>query len=447
MSPTKHSESDSSTTSEGSSPSSGAGAVAGPVSDSDMEALAAVALTKHKRMATALLVFVTVVFIAVVAFTDRSGIWGYVEACAEAAMVGGLADWFAVSALFQHPLSLPIPHTAIIPRRKDQIGDSLGHFVQENFLAPDIVRSRLENIDMASKLADWLAEPANAQRVGEQAASIITGSLEVLNDEELQETIEVYIQKRIATVDAGPLAARAMELGVEGGHHHAVFDAGLLALRQALDENQQLLRTRMASESPWWVPEQIDDKIFQKIYKAINAFIDEVTADPDHEIRSTMDRRIDDLILRLRDPEDLGVRANQMKQEFVNHQAIREWTSNIWLNVKKSIVVSAQNPTSELRAKIDETIEAFRLRLETEEQLRSKVNGWAVSAITHMAAQSRGEIADLISSTVAGWDAEDTSRRIELQVGKDLQYIRVNGTVVGGLAGIAIHAIAQLLAA
>lgn len=415
-------------------------------STSTSEERAAQTLAKHKRVATGLLVAVTVVFICVVAFTDRNGIWGYVEACAEAAMVGGLADWFAVSALFQHPLSIPIPHTAIIPKRKDQIGASLGTFVQENFLKPEIVRGRLENTDLAKHGARWLKEPANNERVAEQLSVVITSALEVLNDEELQTTIETQLQKRIAKIDAGPLAANALELAIEGGHHHSVFDAGLVSIQQAIAENRPLLRSRMATESPWWVPEQIDDRIFEKIYGAINTFIDEVTADPNHEIRATMDNKIEEYVQRLRDPEDLGVKANMMKQDFVQHAAVRDWTSNLWANLKRSIIKAAENPESELRSKLVDSVAQFALKLEEDKALASKVNSWAVAALTHVAAQSREEVADLISTTVAGWDAQDTSRRIELQVGKDLQFIRINGTVVGGLAGIVIHAIAQVIA-
>lgn len=409
------------------------------------EVEAAQTLAAHKRVATGLLILVTLIFIAVVAFTDRNGFWGYVEACAEAAMVGGLADWFAVTALFQHPLAIPIPHTAIIPKRKDQIGSSLGTFVQENFLKPEIVRTRLENADLATRAGQWLTDEQNRKRVSEQIAVIATSSLEVLNDEELQNTIESQLQRRIAKIDAGPLAANALELAIEGGHHHSVFDAGLTGIAQALKENRPLLRKRMATESPWWVPEQIDDRIFEKIYSAINTFIDEVTADPNHQIRATMDTKIEEYVTRLRDPDDLGIKANLMKQEFVEHQAIRDWTANLWKNLKASIIRAVENPESELRARIDDGVAQFAQRLHDDETLRDKINSWAVSSLTHIAAQSREEVADLISTTVASWDAQDTSRRIELQVGKDLQYIRINGTVVGGLAGLVIHAVAQLI--
>lgn len=399
----------------------------------------------HKARATGLLVAATIIFLLLIILTDGEGWTGYAEAAAEAAMVGGVADWFAVTALFRHPLALPIPHTAIIPKRKDQIGRALGDFVQDNFLQPEVLSDRLSSTDLAGRLGTWLLEPGNAHKVGDQAGTIIGAGIEMLRDDEIQQSVEGYVQKRVDQFEPTPLAARAIEFAVEGGHHHAVFDAGLVGLRNVLDDNRSLMRKRLANESPWWVPEPIDDRIFDKIFSAINTFIDDVTADPNHEFRRNLDTRIDTLTDRLRESPELRDRAHELKAELLAHPATREWTTNLWANIKQSLLLAADDPTSELRVRLHATALSMGESLQADPVLRDKVNNWIVGAVVHLAGESRGEIADLIATTVEGWDADETSDRIEMQVGRDLQYIRINGTVVGGLVGVVIHAIVQIL--
>ena len=399
----------------------------------------------HKARATGLLLLSTAAFILLVLTTDGDGWSGYAEAAAEAAMVGGVADWFAVTALFRHPLALPIPHTAIIPRRKDQIGRALGDFVQDNFLQPEVLAGRLGSTDIALRLGEWLIAPGNAHRVGDQAGTIIGTAIELLRDDEIQSSLEGLVGRRIEAFEPTPVAARAIEFAIEGGHHHQVFDAGLVGLRNVLNDNRSLLRRRLADESPWWVPEPIDDRIFDKIYAAINSFIDDVTGDPDHEFRRNLDRRIEGLADRLRESPELRKRAHELKDDLLAHPAMREWTANLWANLKEALLLAADDPTSELRIRIHGSALGLGEALVADPALRRRVNGWIVAAVVNLAGESRGEIADLISHTVEGWDAAETSERIELQVGRDLQYIRINGTVVGGLVGLLIHAVAQLL--
>jgi len=399
----------------------------------------------HKARATGLLVLATVAFLLLVIFTDGEGWAGYAEAGAEAAMVGGVADWFAVTALFRHPLRLPIPHTAIIPKRKDEIGRSLGSFVQENFLQPEILANRLSSTDIAGRAGNWLAAEGNARRIGDQAGTVIGSAIEFMRDDEIQSSVDQLVRRRIDDFEPTPVMARAVELAIDGGHHHSMFDAGLVGLRGALAENKSLLRSRLSKESPWWVPEQIDDRVFDKIYSAINSFIDDVTADPNHEFRTHLDQRLQQLIIDLRESPELQARINGYKDELLAHPAVQEWTSSLWGNIKKSLLIAADDPTSELRVRLHGAAVSAGESLRADPALRAKANGWIAGAVVHLAGESRNEIADLIATTVEGWDAEDTSERIELQVGRDLQYIRINGTVVGGLVGLVIHAVAQLL--
>lgn len=399
----------------------------------------------HKTRATGLLVASTIAFLLIVLLTDGHGWAGYAKAAAEAAMIGGVADWFAVTALFRHPLRLPIPHTAIIPTRKDQIGRSLGDFVQDNFLQPEVLSERLAGSNLAGRIGTWLEVPGNAHRVGDQAGTVLGSAIELLRDDEIQASVDQLVRRRVDAFEPTPFAARAIEFAIEGGHHHAVFDASLLGLRNVLDDNRAIMRDRLANESPWWVPEPIDDRIFDKIYKAINSFIDDVTADPDHAFRRNLDQRIQAFAVRLRESPELRERAHELKLELLAHPAAHEWTSNIWGNIKQSLLLAADDPTSELRMRLHASALSAGESLRADPALQAKVNGWIVGAIVHLATESRTEIADLIASTVEGWDADETSDRIELQVGRDLQYIRINGTVVGGLVGLLIHAVAQVL--
>lgn len=399
----------------------------------------------HKARATGLLVLATIAFLLLVILTDGEGWAGYAEAAAEAAMVGGVADWFAVTALFRHPLRLPIPHTAIIPKRKDEIGRSLGSFVQENFLQPEILADRLASTDIAGRVGTWLGEPGNARRIGDQAGTVIGSAIEFMRDDEIQSSVDQLVRKRIDDFEPTPVMAQAIELTIEGRHHHAMFDAGLKGVRTALAENKTMLRSRLSNESPWWVPEQLDDRVFDKIYTAINSFIDDITADPNHEFRSHLDERLQRLIVDLRESPEMRERINGYKDELLAHPATQEWTANLWANIKNSLLIAADDPSSELRLRLHGAALSAGESLRADPALRAKANGWIGGAVVHLAGESRNEIADLIATTVQGWDADETSERIELQVGRDLQYIRINGTVVGGLVGLVIHAVAQLL--
>jgi uncharacterized membrane-anchored protein YjiN (DUF445 family) len=393
--------------------------------------------------ASALLVAAAVVFVVARIATDGDGWAGYVEAAAEAAMVGGLADWFAVTALFRHPLRLPIPHTAIIPNRKDQIGASLGAFVESNFLDPETIGDRVRHGELGARLGHWLSQPANATRTGQQLGGVVRGLGEVLSDDEVGGAIEHAVLARAEQLPVGPMLGRALEVAIEGGHHQAAFDASLAAVGRLVAENHVVLRQRIYKESPWWVPEAIDDRVFDKITGAVERLIAEVTADPNHELRSHVDRRARELAVRLAGEPDLGERAESVKREILAHPAVRSWVGSLWVSLKTALLEEADNPDSELRRRVEAGLVNAGERLLVEPALRAKVDDWLARAAGYVAEQARGEAAALIATTVARWDAQETADRIEVQVGRDLQFIRINGTLVGGLAGLAIHALAN----
>ena len=402
-------------------------------------------LRRMKALALALLVAAAFVYVLTLVDGRDDGWVGYVRAFSEAAMVGALADWFAVTALFRHPLRIPIPHTAIIPRRKDQIGRSLGEFVETNFLTREVLGERLAHAEIGHRLGAWLSDPVNAHRASEALGDALKGTLEVLDDKEVQHGLEGLVRRRIAATPAAPLFGRAIDLTIEGGHHQRLLDVVLTGLHGFLDDNRATFRKRLDQESPWWVPEPIDDRVFQKIYTAVGRFITDVGADPHHEVRSSVDTRVASLAERLKHDPEMLAKGEALKEELLDHPEFRAWIESLWLGVKRGMIDAAEDPGSELRLRAATSLQQLGERLSTDPSLQRKVDDWVERAIGYVVDRYRSEVGDLIANTVQRWDGESTAEKMELQVGRDLQFIRINGTLVGGLAGIAIHALAGLL--
>ncbi len=393
-----------------------------------------------KAIALSFLVGAAIVYLFARANEDRADWVGYVRAASEAAMVGALADWFAVTALFRHPLGIPIPHTAIIPRRKDQIGRSLGEFVEGNFLTAEVLTNRLEHARVGARLGGWLAEPRHAERAANAVADSLKGAIEVIDDRDIQDALGSAVEQRLRSTAVAPLLGKAVDVAVEGDHHQHLFDSLLTGLGTFIDENRTTFRRRLDQESPWWVPESIDDRIFDKIYHAVHSFLADVGGDPDHEIRRALDERIRRLADRMRTDEKLIARAEEIKLELLAHRDVQDWLASLWLELKQAILQAAGDPQSELRQRLTVALARVGRRLASDAELQAKVDEWVERAAVHVVENYRSELSDIIATTVERWDAADTSRRIELQVGRDLQFIRINGTVVGGLAGLLIHA-------
>ncbi|KQS60453.1 hypothetical protein ASG36_05890 [Geodermatophilus sp. Leaf369] len=402
-------------------------------------------LQKMKRLATGLFVLAAVVFLVCVLFGgDRTWV-GYVRATAEASMVGALADWFAVTALFRHPLRLPIPHTAIIPRKKDQIGESLGAFVQENFLTRAVVDERLAAVDVPGRIGDFLAAPGRAERLAGDAGVALGALGDLLKDDDLQPAVAALVDRKLRDTPAAPALARAIELVIEGDRHQEVLSAGLKALAAFLEENQAVFRAQLGDASPSWVPIWVDDRLFDKVFTLLQGFFAEVGEDPRHELRRSYDQRLRTYVHDLRTDPATAARVEELKAELVDHPAVRTWSGSLWTTAKNAVLAAAADPDSELRVRIAGLIRQGAVLLQTDPTTRDLVQTQTRRAAGYVVDRFAGDLAELVSSTVARWDTEETSRRIELQVGRDLQWIRVNGTVVGGLAGLVIYSVAQLL--
>lgn len=401
-------------------------------------------LQQGRRRATGLLIAVALAFVALQIW-DGDATWvGYAEAMVEAGMVGGLADWFAVVALFRHPLHIPIPHTAIIVERKDQFGETLGDFVQTSFLTPDIIAERVRAAGVVPRLAAWLADPGNADRLARHAADAAVTAADLLRDDEVHGAIEQVVRRRIEMTPLAPLAGRALGVMTEGGRHHDLLDVMLQALDRFLTENNASLRARFGNESPWWLPEAAEDRIFERLLDGARKVIGEVARNPDHELRADFDARVRRLVDELQTSPALGARGEDLKHELLDHPELRAWVAGMWTDVKAGLRGQAADPDSELRARLAAAIAALGHRLLDDPALAGRVEEGIEAGVRYIADHFSDEIGTMVSGTISRWDAHETADRLELLLGPDLQYIRINGTVVGSLAGLAIHTISQM---
>jgi uncharacterized membrane-anchored protein YjiN (DUF445 family) len=403
-------------------------------------------LGRMKRLATGLFLLAAAIFLACVLLGEDAGAWvGYVRATAEASMVGALADWFAVTALFRHPLGVPIPHTAIIPRKKDQIGESLGAFVQTHFLTREVVEHTVDSADVPSRIGELLAAPGRAERLAGDAAVALQGVADLLKDDDVQPAVAALVDRKLHETPAAPIVARVLELVVEGDRHQEVLSAALRGLSHFLSENRVVFRARLGDASPAWVPDWVDNRIFDRAFAGVLAFLDDVGEDPRHELRRSYDQRLKAYVHALRTDSATQARVEEFKKELIEHPAVRAWSGSLWSNAKNAVLAAAADPDSELRTRVAAMIRDLAERLKSDPVLRELVQRQGRRAAGYLAERFAGDLAALVSTTVARWDTEETSRRIELQVGRDLQFIRINGTVVGGLAGLLIYTIAQLI--
>jgi uncharacterized membrane-anchored protein YjiN (DUF445 family) len=404
------------------------------------------ALVRMKAVALGLLLFAALVWLVCVLIGDGHGGWvGYVKATAEASMVGAIADWFAVTALFRHPLGLPVPHTAILPRKKDQLGENLGEFVQTNFLSAEVVSEKLGSLALGQRAGQWLAEPEHARRIGDAVGAAIGGAAEVMRDEDVQSAFEQVIVTKLRAAPKAPFVGRIVDIAAEGGHDQKLLVTGVHAVRKFLDENKSILRERLGRESPKWVPERIDDAVFARAFAALQRFLDEVAEDPDHPLRKDAAVRVRIFATQLKHDPTMEKKVSEALDQVLDAPAVRGLARSLGTSAKRGLISMSADPESELRKRLEDTIVTFGNRLATDPALQAKVESWIDEAVRYIVHTYRADIADLVAGTIARWDAQEASRRIELQVGRDLQFIRINGTVVGALAGLVIYTVSQLI--
>ena len=407
-----------------------------------------VRLVQMKRVDTLMLVGVAVLFVVTRFLESRYPWLGFVRAFAEAAMVGGIADWFAVTALFRHPMGIPIPHTAIVPSRKDRIGTALGNFVQRNFLTREVVSGKIAAMQLGNRAAQWLSRPENSRRLARHAAHGLSGAVGVLRDDDVQALVDRGIVSRLRRMQAAPLMARLFELLTAGGRHQALLDDALRLAAKFLYENEAMIRDRVKAESPWWVPGAVDSRVGDKIVSGVEKTLVAVAADPDHPLRQRYDEAVDRFVLSLRENPETIARFEQIKLDVLAHPGVAEFSREVWGDVKGRIASYAEQVADDAEQapdQLEQWLAGLGHTVLQDPVLSAKVNGWIVEMVAYAVDQAREEVATLISTTVAAWDAHATSRKIELQIGRDLQFIRINGTLVGGLVGLILYAVGLLL--
>jgi uncharacterized membrane-anchored protein YjiN (DUF445 family) len=403
-------------------------------------------LRSMRRNATILLAVVAAVFLAtVLAHASPGSFLGYVQATAEAGMVGGLADWFAVVAIFRHPLGLPIPHTAVIPERKEQFGETLGEFIQTSFLTPEAVAERVRLADVGGRVARWLAEPANAERLAGHIADGAVQLADLLRDEDVQSAVDTAVRRRLETTPLAPLAGQALHVVTREGRHDAVVDAALAGLARYLDEHRDELHDRFQAKAPWWLPGAVEDRIFERLADGARRVLDDMVHDRGHDLRRLLDERIETFADELERSPELRDKGDRLARDLLDQPELRAWLAGLWTEAKASLRDQAGDPDSTLRRALARGISSMGQRMLDEPALSATVQNGAEAGVRYVVEHFGGEITQLVSTTISRWDGEETAARLELLLGPDLQFIRINGTVVGGLAGLALHTLAQLL--
>ncbi|HEY2064389.1 MAG TPA: DUF445 domain-containing protein [Gemmatimonadaceae bacterium] len=401
-----------------------------------------------RRRATTLLAGFSVLFVATAIVAHLrptlAPFWiGLLRALSEAAMVGGIADWFAVTALFRHPLGIPIPHTAIVANRKDRIGRALGNFVGNNFLSRDVIARQLAGMHLGERAAQWLSDPEHRTRVARAVAGGVARAAAAVPDVELRVAVHDALVGQLRKAHVAPLLGDLLAMVTTDDRHHELLDRLVQVVSRIVEDNKEIIRVRIAEESPWWVPNAVDDKLYEKIVSGIERTLTEVAADDEHPLRAQFDRTVRDFIEKLHSSPETIARAELMKERLLEHPAVGELTDAL-VGAGRNALVKYAGPDAPSPEPLERALAAVAERALGNETLLADVNHAVERLVVGVVDQYRPEVADLIARTVQGWDAADASAKIEVQIGRDLQFIRINGTLVGGLVGVLLYLITVL---
>lgn len=406
-------------------------------------------LRNHKIFVTSLLVVAAVIFLACSWWQNQPGgapAWvGYVRAAAEAGMVGGLADWFAVTALFRHPMRIPIPHTALIPKKKDQLGQALSEFVGENFLNAELITEKVSSANIPEKLGSWLAQEPNAEKVSREAGRLTANAVRALDPKDAELLIQTQLIDRFTEPQWGPPAGRLLADLIEDGRTEPVVQEVVTWAHQKVLGMEETVISLIDERTPQWAPKFAKDLVGAKVYKELVGFTAAVANDPEHEARHAIRRALQDLAEDLQHDPTMIARIEGLKHDLLGSTPVQGAAAAIWATASTSLIDAAEDETSLLRTKITELCVTWGTNIQTDPQLRASLDRRITGAAAFLADNYAGEVTAIISETVERWDAAEASDKIELMVGKDLQFIRLNGTIVGALAGLAIYTVNHLL--
>ncbi len=399
---------------------------------------------RMRMFATLLLAGMVLVFIAARLLESQFGWVAYIGAFAEAAMIGALADWFAVTALFRYPLGIPIPHTAVVQNQKDRIGESLGNFVQKNFLTEEAISRKLGDLDVATSLGRWLDNEENSSVISRQVINHAPQFLLQIDDAKVENFVDKQLKTGLQNIEASPLAARLLGALTDSNKHQDLLTESIKIASRFLAENRHALRDRIKKESPWFVPGAVDNKVVGTIISKIEQLLLEIEHNPDHEMRDAFTRSVETFVQRLETSPDMRERGEMIKRDLLDSPATRRVVNNLWRDVKDKLLLDLANEESRVGAHIESAVQKVGQRILNDEQLQRDINQQVRSSAIKLILERRREISELIVETIRTWDGKTMAERVELHVGRDLQFIRINGTIVGGLVGLLIYTLSEL---
>jgi uncharacterized membrane-anchored protein YjiN (DUF445 family) len=391
-------------------------------------------------IATGLLVVMAGFFLVANHFDELHPAWGYAKSFAEAAMVGGLADWFAVTALFRRPLGLPIPHTAIIPRNKDRIGEALAQFLRDNFLTPSVVARRMRSIDVAGAIGRFLMTPPGEGRLREGGSRLIANLLEALDEEKLGGMVKSAIASRMRSLEVSPLLGQTLAAAIDEDRHVPILDSLITWAGRTLDANEDLIRDMVHQRAGWIMRlAGLDEKLADAIVDGLRRLSIDMAVDVDHPLRAKAEEGLAKLATDLAGDPELRARVEEVKNEIIANRAVTDWIDGLWERSRSALLRAARNPDEAMAGKFGEALQQLGTTLQENAHLKATINQFARRAAVGAVARYGTGIVKLVSETIRGWDARTVTDRLEGAVGRDLQYIRINGTLVGGLVGLVLH--------
>lgn len=418
--------------------------MSGPVISSDQTAdqIRRTALRRMRTLAVSLLLLAAAVYLATL---GQDGFLGFVNAGAEASMVGAIADWFAVTALFKHPLGLPIPHTALIPKRKDDLGKGLEEFVGENFLQEEIIRERVLAVGISQRVGDWLAEPANAERVVREVAELTAVALGKVRDDHIEALVTEALVPRFREEPIAPLLGGMLTEALADDLHHGVVDLVLEELRDWLIAHPDTVQEVIGERAPWWAPDRLNELVIDRLHLEMVRWVDDIRSDPGHRARRALDSMLAKLADGLLSNPATQERAERLKDRLLDHPAVIAAAVSLWQALRRAMLASLDDPDGAVRRRLLVEVEAGSRRLRSDAALRERLDRLAADAAVFAIDRYGAELTSVITQTIERWDGKEAASRIELHVGRDLQFIRINGTIVGGLVGVLIHTVSVLV--
>ena len=399
-------------------------------------------LRRMRTLATGLLVFAAIVYIAT---RGAEGFLGYVNAGAEASMVGAIADWFAVTALFKHPLGLPVPHTAIIPKRKESLGASLQDFVAENFLNEEVVRERVATAQVSAQVGAWLGEPGNAGKVIDVGSKALADGLARVKRDDVAAVMRDAIIPKLLDEPLAPAAGQLLAEIVADRAHVGAVDLMLTELHLWLDRNADDVQALVGQRAPWWSPVWLDEKVALWVHGELLQWVSEIRDSPRHLARRALDDWLAQLADNLQNNAVTQQRAEHLKQRVLAQEKVIDTSIALWDALRRALIASLEDDQGLLRERAIQELHGIGRQLVDDDNLAARMDGLLADGAAYVVNNYGSQIATVISATVNRWDGEETAQRIELHVGRDLQFIRINGTVVGGLTGVVIHAFSQFV--